>query len=59
MRLIEKGILKCDCDAVATHLDISGQPECQRCKALNEKAMEFHEKQRLTFLDGPWIISCP
>jgi hypothetical protein len=57
MALIKLGILKCDCDNPASHLDKSGQPECDRCEALNHKAIEFHERTRNLLICGPLCLS--
>jgi hypothetical protein len=44
MKSIKAKSVKCDCDSLATRIDESGKPECEKCRRLNEMAQIFHDK---------------
>lgn len=43
---LARGLLRCDCGTRATHLDSHGEPECDRCRDLNSKVVEWHKATR-------------
>lgn len=47
---LERGILRCDCQRVATHLDSHGEPECDHCRELNAKVVEWHHATRQSIM---------
>lgn len=59
LKLLAQGLLFCDCDNLATHLDNAGEPECDRCAILNSQAMSFHDQTRTVFLENSQMICCP
>lgn len=48
--LLERGLLRCDCHRRASHLDSHGEPECDHCRQLNAKVVEWHHATRQSIM---------